>query len=184
MASAVGLAGAVLQLGYGAAAIVFPYPAIAERGWELVWLAINIGMIAGVAGWLLLDVATPRRLARTGGGVAIAGYLIRIAVSIWLVADPSAYVDPAIVASIILMFTGMGIVGVCTARGPLTGWPAWAPLTTVAAGIVTATFYSIHKPTHFILLGLLWGTTWLALALTTRSLRTQTPHQQSVPAAN
>ncbi|MEU4196552.1 hypothetical protein AB0E69_31920 [Kribbella sp. NPDC026611] len=164
------VAGAVLQLGYGVAAIAVGYPRITEPAFEAVWLLVNLGMAGGLAGWLLLDVAWPRRLALIAGGTAIAGQLLRVAVSIWLIADQSAAVDGPIVAGILLMFAGLGTLGVCTLRGPLTGWPSWAPLTTVAAGIVTAAWYSIDRPTHFVLLGLLWGTAWTAFALTLRRL--------------
>lgn len=119
-------------------------------------------MVGGVVGWLALDVARPRLVAVVGGGLAILGHLIRIIVSVVLVLYPSAVVDSTIVASILLMFLGMGMVGVGTLLGRrLTGWSAWAPLLTVAAGLITAAFYSVDKVVHFILLGLLWGPAWL-----------------------
>ncbi|MGY4767746.1 hypothetical protein ACXC9Q_12585 [Kribbella sp. CWNU-51] len=176
------LGGAVLQVGYGVAAIVVGYPRITDAGFELVWLAVNLGMIGGVIGWLQLDVARPRRLARVAGAAAIAGYLLRVAVSIWLITDPSAPADAAIVASILLMFAGLATVGVCTVRTrQLRGWAAWAPLVTVAAGLFTASWYSIDKPTHFILLGLLWGASWLALGLTLARLHARTITPTSPP---
>jgi hypothetical protein len=43
--------------------------------------------------------------------------------------------------------------------------PAWAPLATVAAGMITASVYSIDKAVQFVLLGLLWGSAWLVLPI-------------------
>jgi hypothetical protein len=175
-AVAVCLTGAVLQLGYGVAAIAFPYPTITDRGFELLWVAVTLGMIAGVIAWLQLDLAGPPTVVHVAGAVAILGFLLRIAVSIWLVADPSAAPDQVIVASILLMFAGVGTIGVCTVRTHrLTGWRAWVPLSTVAAGIITATWYSIHRTTHFALLGLLWGSTWLLLAHTAQETHRHSP---------
>ena len=60
-----------------------------------------------------------------------------------------------VVGTIVLMFGGMGILGICTLRARrLVGWSRWAPLV-LAAGLVAAPFCSIDKLVHFILLGLL-----------------------------
>ena len=158
------LAGASLQVLYGLLAVLFPYPAIAESGFEVLWALANVGMIAGVVGWLSLDVARPRRVAVIGGGLAILGYLLRIGVSVVRLLNPDAAVDAVIVGTILLMFAGMGVVAVGTLLGrQLSGWQAWVPLLTVAAGLMTATFYSIDKVIHFILLGLFWGLAWMLL---------------------
>lgn len=158
------LAGASLQVLYGLLAVLFPYPAIAESGFEILWGLANVGMIAGVVGWLSLDVARPRRVAVIGGGLAILGYLLRIGVSVVLLLNPDAAVDAVIVVTILLMFAGMGVVAVGTLLGrQMSGWQAWVPLLTVAAGLIAATFYSIDKVIHFIVLGLLWGLAWMLL---------------------
>ena len=69
-----------------------------------------------------------------------------------------------VVGTIVLMFGGMGILGICTLRARrLVGWSRWAPLV-LAAGLVAAPFCSIDKLVHFILLGLLWGPAWLFLS--------------------
>jgi hypothetical protein len=47
----------------------------------------------------------------------------------------------------------------------LTGRAAWAPLFVLAGGLVAVPFYSFDKVVHFILLGLLWGSAWLHMAL-------------------
>jgi hypothetical protein len=156
------LAGATIQVIYGLLALLFPYPEITESRYELLWALANVGMVGGVVGWLALDVARPRWVAVVGGGLAILGHLIRIGVSVVLILRPSAPVDAPIVGTILLMFLGMGMLGIGTLIGKrLTGWQAWAPLLTVAAGLITATFYSIDKVVHFVLLGLFWGPAWM-----------------------
>jgi hypothetical protein len=164
VAGLVCLAGATVQIIYGLLAVVFPYPAIIESSYEVLWMLVNVGMIGGVVGWLAVDVARPRLAARIGGGLAIAGHLSRIAVSLAAMTSASAAVDLPIVASIVLMFLGMGTLGVATLRGKrLSGWARWVPLLTVAAGLVTASFYSIDRVVHFVLLGLFWGPAWLLI---------------------
>jgi hypothetical protein len=82
-----------------------------------------------------------------------------------LILSPSAAVDSTIVATIALMFLGMGMLGVGTLVGKrLPGWRAWAPLLTVAAGVIAGAFYSLDKVVHFALLGLLWGPAWMLIA--------------------
>jgi hypothetical protein len=121
-------------------------------------------MIANLVAWLSLKVAQPR-LALAGGGLAILGHLVRIAVSVIIEARPDASVDTLIVASIVLMFGGLAVLGVATLRaGRLSGWPSRAPLLVLAGGLIAAPFYTIDKVIHFILLGLLWGATWLFMA--------------------
>jgi len=164
-ASSIGMAGAAGQVVYGVLAVFFPYPTITDSGFEVLWALANIGMVAGIVSWLALDVAQPRPAALLGGGLAILGHVIRIAVSGWLVASPNARVDPVVDAAIVLMFGGMGLLGICTLRARrLVGWSRWAPLLVLAAGLVAAPFYSVDKLVHFILLGLLWGPTWLFLS--------------------
>jgi hypothetical protein len=164
-ASSIGMAGAAGQVLYGAVAVFFPYPTITDSGFEVLWALANIGMVAGIVSWLALDVAQPRSAALLGGGLAILGHVIRIAVSGWLTASPKASVDMVVVGTIVLMFGGMGILGICTLRARrLVGWSRWAPLLVLAAGLVAAPFYSIDKLVHFILLGLLWGPAWLFLS--------------------
>lgn len=156
------LAGSAVQIVYGVLAALVGYPAITESRYELLWALVNVGMVGGVVGWLALDVTRPRWVAVVGGGLAVLGHLIRIVVSVVLIARPSAAVDAPIVGAIVLMFLGMGMVGVGSLRGKrLTGWQVWAPLLTVAAGLIAAAFYSTDKVAHFVLLGLLWGPAWM-----------------------
>src|SRR5215212_11831344 len=79
--AAVAMAGGALQLVYGVLAVVWPYPQIIVPALELVWGLVNLGMVAGIVAWLAIDVARPRWLALIGGGVAIVGHLVRLAVS-------------------------------------------------------------------------------------------------------
>jgi hypothetical protein len=162
--SLVAVAGAVLQIGYGVLACVYRYPTISDRPFEALWAIANVGMIANVVTWLLIGVAR-HRLALVGGGLAILGYLVRIAISVAIEARPDASVDGPIVISILLMFAGLAGLGVATLRaGRLSGWSARAPLVVLAAGLIAAPFYSFNKVVHFILLGLLWGAAWLFMA--------------------
>ncbi len=166
LAARVAVAGAVIQVSYGLLACVFRYPAITGRPFEALWALANAGMIASIIVWLAAGVAT-RRLALIGGGLAIAGHVIRIGVSVVLEVRPGAAVDQAIVTSIMAMFIGLALLGAATVRaGVLTGPPEWAPLIVLAGGLIAAPFYSFDKVVHFILLGLLWGLTWLYMALT------------------
>jgi hypothetical protein len=170
--AAAALAGAVLQVAYGVLACVWTYPRITDRPFEAVWGLATLGMIANVLTWLAIGVGRPRRLAVTGGAVAIAGFAARFIISVAIVADPrigpgSASVNAAIPATIVLMFGGLAMLGIATRRAHrLDGAAAWAPLLVLAAGLVAAPFYSFDKPVHFILLGLLWGGAWLYMALT------------------
>ena len=143
---------------------MFRYPAISDRPFEALWTVANVGMIANIVTWLLIGVARPRA-GLVGGGLAILGHLVRVAISVVILARPDASVDGPIVVSITLMFAGLAVLGVATLRaGRLSGWSAWAPLLVLAGGLVAAPFYSFDKVAHFILLGLLWGTTWLFMA--------------------
>ncbi len=127
-ASRIAVAGAALQIVYGVLACVFRYPQISDRPFEALWAIANAGMIANLVAWLSLEVARPR-LALAGGGLAISGHLVRIAVSVVLEARPDADVDLPIVVSIMLMFVGLAVLGVATLRaGRLSGWPSRAPL--------------------------------------------------------
>ena len=164
----VAVAGAVLQLVYGVLAVVWPYPLIIAPAPELVWGVVNLGMLAGIAAWLAIDVARPRWLALIGGGVAILGHLMRVAVSIWTSIQPGANPDSVtatILASIALMFGGMALLALATVVGRrLSGLGRWAPGLVLATGLIAAAFYSIERMVHFVLLGLLWGAAWLLLA--------------------
>ena len=164
-ASRIAVTGALIQIGYGALACVFGYPTISDRPFEALWVLANVGMIANIAVWLSIKVATPR-LALIGGGLAIVGLLIRVAVSLVTEAQPDASTDTPIVITIMLVFTGLALLGAATLRARrLRGRPARAPLFVLAGGLVAVPFYSFDKVVHFILLGLLWGGTWLYMAL-------------------
>jgi hypothetical protein len=166
--AAVAMAGAALQVAYGVLAVFWPYPHITAPAPELLWGVVNLGMIAGILAWLAIDVARPRWLAFIGGGMAILGHLIRIAVTIWTTIQPDANTDSVttmILASIALMFGGMALLAIGTVAGRrLSGLGRWAPGLVLATGIIAAAFYSIEKVVHFALLGLLWGAAWLLLA--------------------
>jgi hypothetical protein len=104
-ASPIAVAGALIQIGYGVLACVFGYPAISDRPFEALWALANVGMIANIAVWLSIKVATPR-LALIGGGLAILGHLIRVAISLVTEARPDASIDTPVVITIMLVFTG------------------------------------------------------------------------------
>jgi hypothetical protein len=174
VAALVGLAGALIQIGYGFLALLFPYPEITEPAFELVWALVNVGMIAVVVGFVASGAARPRRVALAAGAVAIAGHLVRIAVAL---VPTSAATDGIIVGTILLTFGGMATIGVCVLRGgTLTGWRAWTPLIVVATGFVAAAFYSIDTVVHFVLLGLLWGPAWLLAVGAVAALATPPAH--------
>ena len=79
---------------------------------------------------------------------------------------PNAAVDLALVTTIMLMFIGLALLGIATVRAHvLTGPSAWAPLIVLSGGLIAAPFYSFDKVVHFILLGQLWGGTWMYMAL-------------------
>ena len=159
------VAGAAIQVVYGVLACAFPYPTISDRPFEILWALANLGMIANIIVWLAIRVATPR-LALLGGGLAILGHLIRVVISLVLEVRPNASVDTPIVATIMLMFIGLALLGIATLRARRLDAPAaWAPLLVLAGGLIAAPFYSFDKVVHFILLGLLWGSTWLYMGL-------------------
>jgi hypothetical protein len=59
----------------------------------------------------------------------------------------------------------MGLLGIATLRGKrLAGWRAWAPLLTLATGIIAGATYPFDAYLGNILAGLLWGAGWLLLA--------------------
>jgi hypothetical protein len=77
-------------------------------------------MIANVLTWLAIGVARPRRLAATGGVLAIAGFAARFVISVVIVADPrintgTASVAAAIPVTIVLMFSGLALLGISSA---------------------------------------------------------------------
>jgi hypothetical protein len=165
-AGLVSLTGAFIQIVYGLLAIFFPYPRILDSQFEFLFLLANGAMLAGVIGFLALDVARPRWLALFGGALASLGYTIRMALSAMLIVRPATPGDGstanlAIPISINFMFLGLALLGVSAVRGErLPGWQAWTPLLALAAGIVTAASFPIDKHLHFILLGLLGGVAW------------------------
>ena len=167
LTSAVALTGAVLQVVYGVLACVWTYPRITDRPFEAVWGLATLGMLA----WLAIGVDRPRRLAVTGGVLAIVGFAARFVISVVIVADPRIDTDTTSVAvaipvTIVLMFGGLALLGIATRRAHrLNGAAAWAPLLVLAGGLVAAPFYSFNRLVHFILLGLLWGSAWLYMAL-------------------
>ena len=167
----VALTGAILQVVYGLLACVWTYPRITGQPFEAVWGLATLGMIANVLTWLAIGVARPRRLAATGGALAIAGFAARFVISAVIVADPrintsTTSVAVAIPVTIVLMFSGLALLGIATRRARrLDGTAAWAPLLVLAGGLVAAPFYSFDRRVHFILLGLLWGSAWLHMAL-------------------
>ena len=171
LTATVALTGAVLQVVYGLLACVWTYPRITGRPFEAVWGLATLGMIANVLTWLAIGVARPRRLAVTGGVLAIAGFAARFVISVVIVADPridtgTASVAVAIPVTIVLMFSGLALLGIATRRAHrLDGTAAWAPLLVLAGGLAAAPFYSFDRRVHFILLGLLWGSAWLHMAL-------------------
>jgi hypothetical protein len=63
--------------------------------WSAAWLA----------GWLALDVTRSRRVALVRGGMAILGHLLRIALSVVLIAG-SAVADGAIAATMLRCSSG------------------------------------------------------------------------------
>lgn len=172
LTATVALTGAVLQVVYGVLACVWTYPRITGRAFEAVWGLATLGMIASVLAWLAVGVARPLRLAVTGGALAIAGFAARFVISVVIVADPridtgTTSVAVAIPVTIVLMFGGLALLGIATRRARrLDGTAGWAPLLVLAAGLVAAPFYSFDRLVHFILLGLLWGSAWLYMALT------------------
>ena len=102
------------------------------------------GHSANIVTWLLIGVAR-HRLALVGGGLAILGYLVRIAISVAIEARPDASVDGPIVISILLMFAGLAGLGVATLRaGRLSGWSARAP------PVVLAVTLSLRRSTRSI----------------------------------
>jgi hypothetical protein len=162
-------------------ACTFPYPTIADRPYEMLWALANIGMIASIAVWLANRVTT-RPLGLIGGGLAILGHVVRVGISAVIEVRPDASVDLPIVMTIMLMFIGLALLGIATVRANvLTGTAAWAPLIVLAAGLIAAPFYSFDKVVHFILLGLLWGGTWMYMALVGYRYTTAASPLQSAP---
>lgn len=121
MTGTIALAGAVLQVVYGLLACVWRYPRITGQPFEAIWGLATLGMIANVLTWLAIGVARPRRLAAAGGVLAIAGFAARFVISVVIVADPhidtgTASVAVAIPVTIVLMFSGLALLGAATRR--------------------------------------------------------------------
>ena len=164
------LIGSSILIVFGLLAILFPYPRILDGQFEFLFLLANAGMVGGVVGLLALDMGRPRPLALVGGALGIIGHTIRIVLAVSLMRRPvlpgeDATVDAAFLASIMLMYLGMGMLGIATLRGKrITGWRAWAPLLTLATGIIAGATFSFDRYLNSILAGLLWGAAWLLVA--------------------
>jgi hypothetical protein len=164
------LMGGGIQILFGLLAILFPYPRVLDARLDFLFLLANVGMIGGFVGLLALDAGRPRPLALAGGALGIIGHTIRIVLSAMLMRRPvlpgeNAIVDAAFLACILLMYLGMGMLGVATLRGKrITGWRAWAPLLTLATGFIAGATFSFDVYLGNILAGLLWGAAWLLLA--------------------
>lgn len=169
MIRAIGMSGAVVQLTYGVLAVAFRYPRIADRPFEAMWAIAVAGMIATTVAWLGAGPGSPRWLGLAGGVVAITGFALRIAVSLYLLARPDAGVDLPIVASIALMFVGLALIGVAALLDHgRSGWRQWSPIVVLAGGLVAAPLYDSARVAHFVVLGLVWGATWLLMAVAAR----------------
>jgi drug/metabolite transporter (DMT)-like permease len=107
----------------------------------------------------------------TGGAPGHHGLRGPLVISVVIVADPRIDTDTTSVAvaipvTIVLMFGGLALRGSATRLARrLDGTAAWAPLLVLAGCLVAAPFYSFDRRVHFILLGLLWGSAWLYMAL-------------------
>lgn len=168
LASVIGAGGAVVQIAYGVVALAVGHPAIVEaRLYEAMWGVANIGMASGAIAWAAAGFARPRKAAVLGAILVAIGSLVRITVSVLLIADPTAALDGVVVASIIFLFGGLTVLGIATIRAhSLAGIDRFLPLVVLLAGIIAASFYTPAPAAHFPLLGLLWGPTWLYLATT------------------
>jgi hypothetical protein len=164
LASLACLAGGTVQIIYGLLSIPAHYGPGTDYGWdEALWAVANAGMIGAVVGLLALDVARPRWLAVIGATLGVLGNLIRIVVSVVLIKNPTAVVDPYILSSIGLMLMGMGALGVATLVGrQLEGWRRWTPFLVAGFALITAPTYYISLSLHFFLLGL-WGVPWMLI---------------------
>lgn len=164
----VAVVGAAAQLTYGVLAIMFPWPAIAGAGGETVWIAANIGMIAGLAGWA--GVVARGRTVVVGAAVAGVGFAVRIAAAVVTIASPEAEVLPMVLASIALTLGGVLTVAIGTF---LVSSPqsvtTWVPLVAFIVELGVASMYSVSTQLHFVLLGLAWGAVWMVLALVVRT---------------
>ena len=161
----IGIIGAVVQLMYGVLAMAFPYPRIADRPFEAMWAIAVAGMIATTVAWLGGGPGRPRWLGLAGGVVATTGFALRIAVSLYFVANPDAGVEIPLLVSIALMFTGLALIGVAALLDrDRAGWRQWAPIVVLAGGLVAAPLYDAARVAHFVVLGLVWGTAWLLMA--------------------
>ena len=114
--------------------------------------------LAGRPSSCVLDVTPSWRVPVIGAVIAAAGHILRAIISLLLVTglvdDEGAAVNGLIVATIPLMFGGMAILGVSLLRTVLACVPG-----------------GLGPPwrLHFMLLGLLWGATWMALGLAVRT---------------
>lgn len=161
----IALIGAISQIGYGLLAVTHPWPAIVNPGAEVLWIVVNIGMIAGLLGWA--GVVAPGRTVTVGAATATAGFLLRILAALITILDPSAGVLGLVLGSIALTLTGFAVVAVGSvrARSPRSV-VAWVPAVGFAVELGLASMYSIATELHFVLLGLLWGLVSLTIAVT------------------
>jgi hypothetical protein len=167
-ASTVGLVAAAISLGYGLLALAFPYPRITDTPFEVLWAIINLGYVGTLTAWVRSWPGPVPALGRLGWAVAVAGLLVRVADVAWFIARPEDARDWPVVASILLTFTGLALLGVASLRGgPRTR--RWAPLLVLGVGVATALLYGPLPVLHFAVLGVVWGACWgLMAASTTR----------------
>ena len=96
---------------------------------------------------------------------------------------PDAAVDPPIVMTIMLLFIGLALLGMATVRATPDRSGGMGATVRPGGGLIAAPFYTFDKVVHFILLGLLWGSAWMYMALVGyRYTTTQAPTRPaSVP---
>jgi len=176
----VAISGAIAQLAYGILAIAFPWPEIVSPGGEGLWIAANVGMLAGYAGWRL--VVARSRTVTAGVAVAGIGFSLRIVAGVVTIVSPAADVLPFVLGSIALTLLGVAVISVGTVA-VLGGrrWEAWVPAAAVLAELGLASMYAVDTPLHFVLLGLLWGAVSLVIALVVAGDRSA-PSRTRVPA--
>ena len=180
--AAVAIVGAAAQLGYGVLAVVFPWPEIVSPWGEALWMVANLGLIAGLAGWAV--AVAPGRTVTVGAAVAGLGFAVRIVAAMVTIADPETEPLPLVLASIALSLAGVLTVAVGTLRaGPVRSMVAWLPMIAFAVELGLAAMYSAATVLHFVLLGLLWGTVAMAMALVVRSRAEAITARAARPAA-
>jgi len=158
------IAGAIAQLAYGVLAIAFPWPKIVSSGGEAIWIAANVGMLAGYIGWAV--VVARGRMVAVGVAIAGTGFVIRIAGALITIASPEAIAFPLVLGSIVLTLVGVAVVAVGTLRvRGARSWEAWVPAVAALVELGLVSIYSLDTLLHFVLLGLLWGAVSLVIGL-------------------